>query len=133
MFTVGAIAGDLGRFDPAAVSARSLGAFAYLVVFVSIVAFTAYGLLVRHVSPARVATYAFVNPVVAVILGSTLADEPFSPRIALAATVIVAGVVLISVASPPAARRRPTQASAASESSTPGLGAPVAAGSTDAP
>jgi drug/metabolite transporter (DMT)-like permease len=100
MFAVGALTGDLARFDVGAVSARSLGAFFYLVVFGSIIAFTAYGLLVRHVSPARVATYAFVNPVVAVVLGSTLADEPFSPRLALAAAVIIAGVVLISLAAP---------------------------------
>jgi drug/metabolite transporter (DMT)-like permease len=99
---VGIIHGDLADFRPEAVSATSLLAVAYLVVFGSLVAFTAYSFLVRHVSPGRVSTYAYINPVVAVVLGSIIAGEPFTPRIAIASIVIVAAVVMITVKAKPA-------------------------------
>ena len=57
------------RFEPAKVTAPALWAFAYLVVFGSIVAFTAYAYLLRNARPTVVSTYAFVNPIVAVLLG----------------------------------------------------------------
>ena len=104
---VGVVHGDAAAFDPGAVSATSLVAVAYLILFGSLVAFTAYSFLIRHVSPGRVSTYAYVNPVVAVILGSVIASEPFTPRVAIAAIVIVAGVVLITVRSGAAAARAP--------------------------
>jgi drug/metabolite transporter (DMT)-like permease len=59
------------------------------------VGFTAYVWLLRVVSPSRVSTYAFVNPLIAVFLGWTLGGEEFTARMGLAALVIVAGVVLI--------------------------------------
>jgi drug/metabolite transporter (DMT)-like permease len=89
-------AGEWGRFSPALVSGRSLAAVAYLVVFGSLVAFTAYVWLLRVASPALVSTYAFVNPVVAVFLGWLLAAEEVGPRTLAAAAVIVAAVVLIT-------------------------------------
>jgi drug/metabolite transporter (DMT)-like permease len=89
--------GEWGRFSPALVSAKSLAAVAYLVVFGSLVAFTAYIWLLRAASPALVSTYAFVNPVVAVFLGWLLASEPVSARTLAAAAVIVAAVVLITL------------------------------------
>ena len=87
--------GEWARFDVHQVSALSIGAFLYLIVFGSIVAFTAYNWLLRTVTPTRAATYAYVNPVVAVILGWSLAGEPISGGTLLAASVIVASVVLI--------------------------------------
>jgi drug/metabolite transporter (DMT)-like permease len=90
-------AGEWGRFSPALVSAKSLLAIAYLVVFGSLVAFTAYIWLLRAASPALVSTYAFVNPVVAVFLGWLLASEPVSARTLVAAAVIVGAVVLITL------------------------------------
>jgi drug/metabolite transporter (DMT)-like permease len=92
---LGAAAGELSRFDPAAVSARSVLATAYLFVFGSIVGFSAYLWLLRVTTVARVSTYAYVNPIVAVVLGWALADEPLTPRVALAAAVIVGAVALI--------------------------------------
>jgi drug/metabolite transporter (DMT)-like permease len=89
--------GEWGRFSPALVSARSLASVSYLVVFGSLVAFTAYVWLLRAASPALVSTYAFVNPVVAVFLGWLLASEPVGARTLLAAAVIVGAVVLITL------------------------------------
>ena len=96
LLLLGLIAGDLQRLNLAAASWVSLGAFAYLVVFGSLVAFTAYSWLLRNVTTARAATYAYVNPVVAVLLGWLLASEPLTLRMAIAAAVIVCSVVLIT-------------------------------------
>ncbi len=90
-------AGEWTRFSPSLVSGRSLASVAYLVVFGSLVAFTAYVWLLRAASPALVSTYAFVNPVVAVFLGWLLAAEPVSTRTVVAAAVIVGAVVLITL------------------------------------
>jgi drug/metabolite transporter (DMT)-like permease len=92
----GALAGESGRLDLAAASPRSLLAVAYLVVFGSLVGFTAYIWLLRVTRPALVATYAYVNPVVAVLLGWAFAGEPLTGRTLLAAAIIVGGVVLIT-------------------------------------
>ncbi|MCA9284894.1 MAG: EamA family transporter [Phycisphaerales bacterium] len=91
-----ALAEDWSAFDPAAVTARSWLGFAYLVVFGSLVAYTAFIWLLRHVSAAAVGTYAYVNPVVAVVLGTILNAEPFTPRTMVASTLIVVAVVLLT-------------------------------------
>lgn len=106
---VGTGAGEWARFDVSRVSAVSAGAFFYLIIFGSIIAFTAYGWLLRKVSPALAATYAYVNPIVAVLLGWALASEPLSLRILLAAGVIVGSLVLItsSAERKPASRPSP--------------------------
>ncbi len=91
----GTAMGEWARVDPGQMSARSLGALAYLVVFGSLIAFVAYVFLLRHVTPARVGSYAYVNPVVAVFLGWALASEPVTPRTIVAAGIILTGVVLI--------------------------------------
>jgi len=95
-----AVGGELGRIHPAAVSAASLAAVAYLVVFGSLIAFTAYAWLLRNVRTSVAATYAYVNPVVAVALGWAFGGEPVSGRTLLAGAVIVAGVTLIVTARP---------------------------------
>jgi drug/metabolite transporter (DMT)-like permease len=92
---VGAAAGELTRFDPAAASAKSLLATVYLLVFGSIVGFTAYLWLLRVTTVARVTTYAYVNPIVAVVLGWALAGEPLTARVALAAAIIVGAVAIL--------------------------------------
>lgn len=99
---VSAAVGEPARFDPAAVSAASAGAVAYLVVFGSLVAFSAYAWLLTVEPPTRVATYAFVNPAVAVLLGWAAGGEPLTARIAVAGLVIVGAVVLLT-RNPPAA------------------------------
>jgi len=93
--------GELKGFDPVTVSAGSLAAWAYLVVFGSMLAFTCFTWLVSVVDPTRVATYAYVNPVVALLLGAWLAHEPVGPRILLATPVILLGLALV-LRSPPA-------------------------------
>ncbi len=95
---MGAVSGELSGFRLEAVSAASLAALAYLTVIGSLVAFTAYGWLLRVAPLPLVATYAYVNPVVAVILGALVRSEPIDPRTLLAGAVIVAAVALIVTA-----------------------------------
>lgn len=89
--------GEWQGFDIESVSLHSLLAFVYLITFGSLVAFSAYIWLVRNVEPTLVATYAYVNPVVAVLLGWLLADEPVGGRTLVAMTLIVLAVVLLSL------------------------------------
>jgi drug/metabolite transporter (DMT)-like permease len=94
----GIVFGELGQLDLAHASARSLLGFAYLVTFGSLIGFTAYLYLLAHTTAAKAATYAYVNPVVAVLLGWAFAGEPVTSRTLLAAAVILAGVAIITVA-----------------------------------
>lgn len=87
--------GEWSSFDPAAVSKRSALALVYLTVIGSC-AFVAYAWLLRVAPTALVATYAYVNPLVAVWLGYFLADEPMSARTLLAAALVIGSVVLVS-------------------------------------
>lgn len=90
--------GEPWTFDAGSVSLRSALGLGYLIVLGSIVAFSAYIWLLRVSTPARVSTYAYVNPVVAVFLGWALADEALTARMLVAAAVIVSGVALITLA-----------------------------------
>jgi drug/metabolite transporter (DMT)-like permease len=102
----GAAMGELGRVHPAAISAGSAAAFAFLVVFGSIIAFTAYGWLLRSGAPSvLVSTYAYVNPAVAVVLGWALAGEAVSGRELAAGAVIVASVGMLVLARQPHGQR----------------------------
>lgn len=92
----GLLRGELATVDPAAFSTRSVLAFAYLVLFGSLVGFTAYIWLLGVSTPARVSTYAYVNPVVAVLLGWWLLNEPLTPRVMGAAAIIVLAVAVIT-------------------------------------
>lgn len=94
---VGLAAGEIGHFHLAAVSTRSAFSLLYLIVFGSLVAFSAYVWLLHAVSPALVSTYAFVNPIVAVFLGWAFASEPVTARTAVAASIIIGGVALITI------------------------------------
>jgi drug/metabolite transporter (DMT)-like permease len=96
LVVVGSLLGEWGRLDVGAVSLRSLLGMLYLAAFGSIVAFTAYTWLLRNASVTLVSTYAYVNPVVAVLLGAALAGEPLTPRVLVAAAIIVGSVVLIT-------------------------------------
>lgn len=90
------VTGDFKQLNLAAASWVSLAAFGYLLVFGSLVGFTAYSWLLRNVTPASAATYAYVNPAVAVLLGWLFANEPLNLRMLVAAAVIVCSVVLIT-------------------------------------
>lgn len=89
--------GEWGTVDPSAFTTESVLAFLYLVVFGSLIGFTAYIWLLGVSSPARVSTYAYVNPVVAVFLGWAVLGEPVTPRVLGAAAVIVAAVAVITM------------------------------------
>lgn len=91
--------GEWARFDIATVTWKSWLSLIYLSLIGSIIAFSAYVWLLQVSSPARVSTYAYVNPVIAVILGALLAGEPVTARAVIAAVVIVAAVVIITAGS----------------------------------
>jgi drug/metabolite transporter (DMT)-like permease len=88
--------GDFQQLSLSHASWTSIGAFFYLLVFGSLVGFTAYSWLLNNVTTARAATYAYVNPVVAVFLGWLIAGEPLTSRMLSAAAVIIASVILIT-------------------------------------
>jgi len=92
------VTGEPGRLHPEAISAESLAALAYLTVIGSLVAFTTYGWLLRIAPLPLIATYAYVNPIVAVILGWLVLAEPLTPRTIVAGAVIVFAVALIITA-----------------------------------
>ena len=92
---VGLLLGEAKQFHPGNISTLSLGAFAYLVLIGAIVGYTAYFWLLRHCDPAKVATYAYVNPIVAVLLGALFAHEPVTARTLVAGLLIIGSVALI--------------------------------------
>ncbi|HET7537446.1 MAG TPA: EamA family transporter [Candidatus Didemnitutus sp.] len=94
----GIASGEFSHLDPGAITARSFGAWGYLVVFGSLIGFSTFTWLMKHSTPARVSTYAYVNPIVAVFLGWLVLHEPVSPRIFGAAAIIIGGVAIITVA-----------------------------------
>jgi drug/metabolite transporter (DMT)-like permease len=94
-FLLGLVTGETGRLDVTAITLRSAAGLAYLVVVGSLVGFVCYTWLLRVAPTTLVVTYAYVNPLVAVILGSLLAQEVLTPRILIATPLIVSAVVLI--------------------------------------
>jgi drug/metabolite transporter (DMT)-like permease len=105
---VGVAWGEPARLDLAGASLASVSAVAYLAVFGSLVAFTAYSWLLRNTSASTVSTYAYVNPVVAVILGALVLAEPVTSSTLWSGALIVAGVALIVSGG----RRKPADAPA---------------------
>ena len=89
--------GELFAFKPEAVSSGSLMALLYLIVFGSLLGFTTYMWLLRVATPTAVGTYAYVNPVVAVLLGVVFAGERLPAQAFLATMVIVSGVAMVSL------------------------------------
>jgi drug/metabolite transporter (DMT)-like permease len=87
------VTGEAADLHPSAVSARSVGGLLYLVLMGTVVTFAAYMWLLDHVAPTRVATYAFVNPAVAVLIGWAIADEHVE-----AATLVATAVIIVAVA-----------------------------------
>ena len=91
----GALAGEFGDLHPAEFSTRSVIGLAYLVVFGSWLAFTAYAWLLQNAPVSRVATYAYVNPVVAIALGWAILDEAVTTLTFAGAAIIVASVAAV--------------------------------------
>ncbi len=97
LFVISTLTGETARFSLAHVSLPSALGWAYLVVFGSLIGFTAYAYLLRSTTAAKVSTYAYVNPVIAVFLGWAFAGEVVTGRTIGAAAVIVAGVAIITI------------------------------------
>jgi len=102
LLLVSVLLGEPWAFEASTVSLRSVLGLLYLTVFGSIIAFSAYIWLLQHSTPTRVSTYAYVNPVIAVVLGWALAGEALTARVGVAAAIIVSGVALITLAPKPA-------------------------------
>ena len=106
LLVIATLTGEWGRLDLASISTRSLWGLAYLIVFGALIGFVAYTWLLRVAPTPLVSTYAYVNPLIAILLGSWLAQEALDLRILLAAVVIVSSVFLINTgrAAPPVPR-----------------------------
>lgn len=96
LLAVSLMTGEWADFSVAQVSANSWLGVIYLIVFGSLIGFTAYSWLLKNAQPAMVATYAYVNPIVAVFLGWLVAGETFTGQMLFGAGVIVGSVVLIT-------------------------------------
>jgi len=104
MVVAGAATGEGAHLHPGGISAQSLAALGYLVVAGSLVTYSAYVWLLRSAPIGLVSTYAFVNPLVAVVLGAALLSERVTPEVGIAAALIVVAVALISAANPSRSR-----------------------------
>ncbi len=125
LVAMAAATGEFGAFDPTAVTPTSLLALAYLTLAGTLLAYSTFAWLLRHAPVSTVATYAYVNPVVAVALGVLILGERLEPRTLLAGAVIIAGVAIIvrgrrSRAAPPSEAPRPIAAAAESGLRRPG-------------
>jgi Permeases of the drug/metabolite transporter (DMT) superfamily len=96
LLVVSLIMGEWSGFSLAQVSARSWLGLVYLMIFGSLIGFTAYSWLLKNAQPAMVSTYAYVNPIVAVLLGWLIAGETFTTQALIGAGIIVGSVVLIT-------------------------------------
>jgi drug/metabolite transporter (DMT)-like permease len=95
---VGVLSGEIGDFDIYRVSKESAIGLLYLITFGSLIGFTSYIWLLDKVSPARLGTYAYVNPIVAVLLGWAIAGESLTVRTGVAAAIVICAVALITSA-----------------------------------
>ena len=107
LLLAGVVTGELPRFHPGSISILSLASFVYLVIIGAVVGYTAYIWLLRHCDPAKVATYAYVNPIVAVLLGTFFAGETVTMRTLIAAALIIGSVALVITAQQLRARVEP--------------------------
>lgn len=96
LFLAGFIAGEHHGFEVRAVTAASRAAFLYLLVCGSLIGYTAYAWLLQVSTPARVSTYAFVNPLIAVVLGRVFLHETLPKSVLVAGALIIAAVILIT-------------------------------------
>ena len=98
LFLLGLALGEYRDFHPRNITPLSIGAFVYLVLIGAIIGYTAYFWLLRKCDPAKVATYAYVNPIVAVFLGTMFAGEHLNGRMLIAAALIIGSVALVITA-----------------------------------
>jgi drug/metabolite transporter (DMT)-like permease len=106
LLLVGTFTGQWNQFHLVAISLRSLSGLLYLIIFGSLIGFGAYTWLLRVAPTSLVSTYAYVNPLVAIFVGNLLASEPITPRVLLAAAIIIGAVVLITLTQPANAKAK---------------------------
>jgi drug/metabolite transporter (DMT)-like permease len=97
LLLLGTIAGEWSQLGLSTISTRSLLGMAYLIVFASWVGFVSYIWLLRVAPTMLVSTYAYVNPLIAIFMGSWLANEALTPRVLIAAAIIIGSVILITM------------------------------------
>jgi drug/metabolite transporter (DMT)-like permease len=107
LLLAGIVTGEPRSFHPRSISMLSLASFIYLVIIGAVVGYTAYIWLLRHCDPAKVATYAYVNPIVAVLLGAAFAGETLSVRVLIAGALIIGSVAIVITAQQLKARPEP--------------------------
>jgi drug/metabolite transporter (DMT)-like permease len=96
LLLIGLFKGEWQLFSPEAISGSSFLSLLYLIIFGSIITYSAYNWLLRQTAPAKVGTYAFFNPLVAVFLGWLLAGEPVTVRMMIGASAILTAVLLVN-------------------------------------
>jgi drug/metabolite transporter (DMT)-like permease len=97
LLVVGTLTGEWSSFHPSAITVRSVIAVGYLIVFGSIIGFSSYVYVLHSTTPARASTYAYVNPIVAVLIGWSIGGETLGGRVLLAAALIIAAVAAITI------------------------------------
>jgi drug/metabolite transporter (DMT)-like permease len=97
LLVIGTVTGEWSSFHPSAITIRSMLAVAYLIVFGSIIGFSSFVYVLHSTTPARASTYAYVNPIVAVLIGWSIGGETLGGRVLLAAALIVAAVAAITI------------------------------------
>ena len=100
LFIVSGISGELNNWNISSVSSHSIYGLLYLIFIGSLVGFASYGWLLQNAPISLVSTYAYVNPIVAVLLGAWLGNEPLEPRIWIATAVIIGSVIFINSTRP---------------------------------
>ncbi len=85
----------LGEWDRLSFTPRTMAAQFYLIAFGSLAAYSAYLYALEHLPMATVSLYAYINPIIAVLLGAFFASEPLTPRIAAAAAIVLIGVTIV--------------------------------------
>ena len=111
LLALATLAGEWKRLNFSGFAPHSIWGLVYLILFGSLLGFTAYLWLLRNAPTALVSTYAYVNPLVAIFVGNLLASEPLTPRVLAAAAIILGAVVIITLTQRPVpADPRPTTA-----------------------
>lgn len=100
LLILGTLSGEWGRLHLEAITTRSILGLVYLIVFGSLVGFASYTWLLRNAPTTLVSTYAYVNPVIAIFLGNIFDAEPLTPRVVIAAAIILGSVALITIKQP---------------------------------
>ncbi|MFN8381300.1 MAG: EamA family transporter [Anaerolineales bacterium] len=109
LLIVSLLTGELHGWDITAVSMRSIYGLSYLILIGSLVGFASYGWLLQNAPISLVATYAYVNPIVAVFLGNWIGNEPLEPRIWIAAAIIIGSVIFINSRGKPQIKREASE------------------------